>query len=119
MCSALKACIYWGFQSGARGGGIEPARLAAGDFELAVYSVCIGKGGEFECGLIQVKEFMNQSVSVFYRNSVKLVTVPVLYRNLVRSTVRYSRSVALLTATSTAVKHRLGLQLTGRLSPDR
>jgi len=30
------------------GAGIEPARLAAGDFELAIYSVCIGRCGEGE-----------------------------------------------------------------------
>ena len=29
------------------GAGIEPARLAAGDFELAIYSVSTGKCGEF------------------------------------------------------------------------
>jgi hypothetical protein len=29
------------------GAGIEPARLAAGDFESAIYSVSTGKWGEF------------------------------------------------------------------------
>jgi len=29
------------------GAGIEPARLAAGDFESVIYSVCTGKWGEF------------------------------------------------------------------------
>jgi len=47
------------------GAGIEPARLAAGDFELAIYGVRIGKGGEVEGELIQVKEFTNQMLSVF------------------------------------------------------
>jgi hypothetical protein len=31
------------------GAGIEPARLAAGDFELAFYGVCVGQWGEGEC----------------------------------------------------------------------
>jgi len=36
-----------GFQILVPGAGIEPACLAAGDFELAIYSVSAGKWGEF------------------------------------------------------------------------
>ncbi len=36
-----------GFQILVPGAGIEPARLAAGDFESVIYSVSTGKWGEF------------------------------------------------------------------------
>ena len=46
------------------GAGLEPARLAAGDFELAFEGVCLGKWGEAERRLRQVKVIVNQWVSV-------------------------------------------------------
>lgn len=42
------------------GAGIEPARLAAGYFELAIYGVCLGKWGEGERRLVKVKVIIDQ-----------------------------------------------------------
>ena len=42
------------------GAGIEPARLAAGDFEFAFLGVCVGKRSEVERKLKQVKVITNQ-----------------------------------------------------------
>ena len=50
------------------GAGIEPARLAAGDFELAIYGVCIGKWGEGKRRLFKEKAILNQELSVIMRS---------------------------------------------------
>ncbi len=46
------------------GAGIEPARLAAGDFELACKGVFVGKRGESERRFIRLNVIINQQVSV-------------------------------------------------------
>ena len=49
-----------------RRAGIEPARLAVGDFELACEGVFVGKRGESERRFVWLKAIVNQYVRVIW-----------------------------------------------------